>query len=45
MRKSRESLTDAFHNFSKQLAVHVGSPWAFIGASVIVIVWTGQRNY
>jgi low affinity Fe/Cu permease len=39
MRKSRESLTDTFHNFSKQLAAYVGSPWAFIVALVIVVVW------
>jgi low affinity Fe/Cu permease len=33
-------LTDAFHNFAKQLAAEVGSPWAFIAALGIVVVWS-----
>ena len=40
MRKPHTRLTDAFHNFAKQLAAEVGSPWAFIAALGIVVVWS-----
>jgi low affinity Fe/Cu permease len=40
MRKPQTTLTDAFHHFSKQLAAGVGSPWAFIAALGIVVVWS-----
>ena len=40
MRKPHTTLTDAFHNFAKQLAAEVGSPWAFIAALGIVVVWS-----
>jgi low affinity Fe/Cu permease len=40
MRKPHTRLTDAFHNFAKQLSAEVGSPWAFIGALGIVVVWS-----
>ena len=40
MRKPQTTLTDAFHNFSKQLAAGVGSPWAFIAALGTVVVWS-----
>ena len=40
MRKPHMRLTDAFHNFAKQLAAEVGSPWAFIAALGIVVVWS-----
>ena len=40
MRKPSSTLTDAFHNFAKQLAADVGSPWAFIAALMIVVVWS-----
>jgi low affinity Fe/Cu permease len=42
MRKARQSLTDAFHNFANQLAAAVGSPWAFLGALMIVVVWAAS---
>jgi low affinity Fe/Cu permease len=31
---------DVFHEFAKKLATAVGLPWAFIGALVIVMVWS-----
>ena len=31
--------TDAFNNFAKHCAAIVGSPWAFVSAVVIVIMW------
>jgi low affinity Fe/Cu permease len=40
MRKPHTTLTDAFHNFAKQLSAEVGSPWAFIAALGIVVVWS-----
>ena len=40
MRKPHATLTDAFHNFAKQLSAEVGSPWAFIAALGIVVVWS-----
>jgi low affinity Fe/Cu permease len=40
MRKPHTRLTDAFHNFAKQLSAEVGSPWAFIAALGIVVVWS-----
>src|SRR6478672_7160005 len=40
MRKPSSTLSDAFHNFAKQLAADVGSPWAFIVALMIVVVWS-----
>ena len=40
MRKPQTTLTDAFHNFAKQLSGGVGSPWAFIAALGIVVVWS-----
>ena len=40
MRKPHTRLTDAFHNLAKQLAAEVGSPWAFIAALGIVVVWS-----
>jgi low affinity Fe/Cu permease len=40
MRKPHTTLTDAFHNVAKQLSAEVGSPWAFIAALGIVVVWS-----
>ncbi len=40
MRKPHTTLTDAFHNFAKQLAADVGSPWVFLAALLIVVVWS-----
>ena len=40
MRKPHTTLTDAFHNFAKQLAAAVGSPWVFLAALLIVVVWS-----
>ena len=40
MRKPHTTLTDAFHNFAKQLAAEVGSPWVFLAALLIVVVWS-----
>jgi low affinity Fe/Cu permease len=40
MRKPHTTLTDAFHNVAKQLSAGVGSPWAFIAALGIVVVWS-----
>lgn len=40
MRKPHTTLNDAFHNFAKQLSAEVGSPWAFIAALGIVVVWS-----
>jgi low affinity Fe/Cu permease len=40
MRKPPTTLTDGFHNFAKQLAGDVGSPWAFLAALGIVVVWS-----
>ena len=40
MRKPQTTLTDAFHNFAKHLSGGVGSPWAFIAALGIVVVWS-----
>ena len=31
--------TDVFHNFAKQCAAIVGSPWAFVLANIIVMTW------
>ena len=31
---------DVFHEFAKKLATAVGLPWAFIGALIIVMVWS-----
>lgn len=45
MRKARQSLTDAFHNFAKQLAAAVGSPWAFLGALMIVVIWAASGPF
>jgi low affinity Fe/Cu permease len=38
-------LSDAFHNFAKQLAGDVGSPWAFIAALGIVVVWSSTGPF
>ena len=40
MRKPHTRLTDAFHNFAKQLAADVGSPWVFLAALLVVVVWS-----
>jgi low affinity Fe/Cu permease len=40
MRKPHTTLTDAFHNFAKQLAADVGSPWVFLAALLVVVVWS-----
>ncbi|MET0516069.1 MAG: low affinity iron permease family protein [Nitrospiraceae bacterium] len=40
MRKPQTTLTDAFHNFAKQLAADVGSPWVFLAALLVVVVWS-----
>ncbi len=40
MHKPQKTLTDAFHDFAKALSGVVGSPWAFIGSLVIVVVWS-----
>jgi len=45
MRKPQTTLTDAFHNFAKQLAGDVGSPWAFIAALGIVVVWSSTGPF
>jgi len=45
MRKPQTTLTDDFHNFAKQLAGDVGSPWAFIAALGIVVVWTSTGPF
>ncbi len=45
MRKPQTTLTDAFHNFAKQLAAGVGSPWAFIAALGIVVVWSATGPF
>jgi low affinity Fe/Cu permease len=39
MQKLQWTLTNSFHNFAKRLAADVGSPWAFITALVIVVIW------
>ena len=31
--------TEAFHNFAKQTSGWAGTPWAFLGAVIIVLVW------
>jgi len=45
MRKPQTTLSDAFHNFAKQLAGDVGSPWAFIAALGIVVVWSSTSPF
>jgi low affinity Fe/Cu permease len=45
MHKARQSLTDVFHNFANQLAAAVGSPWAFLGALMIVVVWAASGSF
>jgi low affinity Fe/Cu permease len=40
MQKPQKTLSDVFHQFAKKLAGAVGSPWAFIGALLIVAVWS-----
>jgi len=45
MRKPQTTLSDAFHNFAKQLAGDVGSPWAFIAALGIVVVWSSTGPF
>ena len=45
MSKPSRTLTDAFHNIAKQLAVDVGSPWAFIAALVIVVLWSATGPF
>jgi low affinity Fe/Cu permease len=40
MHAQESTLTDAFHNFAKKLAVGVGSPLAFFAAVATVIVWS-----
>lgn len=40
MQKPQKTLSDAFHKFAKKLSGAVGSPWAFIGALLVVAVWS-----
>ena len=40
MQKPQKTLSDVFHEFAKKLATAVGLPWAFIGALIIVMVWS-----
>ena len=40
MQQPQKTLSDEFHEVAKMLAGVVGSPWAFIGSLVIVIVWS-----
>lgn len=40
MQQPQKTLSDVFHEFAKMLASAVGLPWAFIGAFIIVTVWS-----
>ena len=40
MQPPQKMLSDVFHEFAKKLASAVGLPWAFIGALIIVTVWS-----
>jgi len=40
MDKPHTTLTDAFHDFAKSLAAAVGSPWVFITALAVVVLWS-----
>jgi low affinity Fe/Cu permease len=39
MAKRLWTLTDRFHDVARTLAAGVGSPWAFLGALLIVALW------
>jgi low affinity Fe/Cu permease len=37
--EKRESLTDHFHEISKQFSYLMGTPWAFAVAAIIILLW------
>jgi low affinity Fe/Cu permease len=37
--------TEAFHNFAKRASTWAGSPWAFLGAVVVVLVWSATGPF
>lgn len=39
MAKLHRALTDSFHHFAKRLSGDMGSPWAFMVALLIVVLW------
>ena len=32
-------MTDAFHNFAQRISRFTGSPWAFVAAMSVVVIW------
>jgi low affinity Fe/Cu permease len=45
MQKPHTTLTDAFHNFARKLSLAVGSPWAFITALLLVVIWAMTGSF
>ena len=39
MARLHRPLTDSFHHFAKRLSGDMGSPWAFMVALLIVVLW------
>lgn len=38
------NVSDTFHHFARQLAEAVGSPWAFLLALIVVIMWLASGS-
>jgi low affinity Fe/Cu permease len=40
----QHNVSDTFHHFARQLAEAVGSPWAFLLALFVVVVWLASGS-
>jgi low affinity Fe/Cu permease len=41
----RTTVSEFFRTFAKRMADFVGSPWAFAGAALLVLVWVATGHY
>ena len=42
--QNKRTVPDLFHEFAKQASVAVGSPWAFLSAVVITVIWLASGD-
>jgi low affinity Fe/Cu permease len=45
MHEERVTLRDAFRAFAARISILAGSPWAFGGAVVIIVIWAALGAY